>query len=264
MTVDENTLITETRRRLSSFWNDALQTEWERDRLHVAWPLMLPDGLQIVFELKPVTATAALLADAGRILGRLAAEGLNVEGGVTAELIEKRLAFFGIERDGFELRRPVRLPIEAVEVQLFAEGLSSIAQLINRHEPEAEEESVTRKSVERLFHLRHLEPKRNHALEGHLEKAIRVSYYLEGRKGLALEVVDRRTNLHAYMQQWGWRWTDLHARHPKLIRTMVYDPDRQEWDAAALEIGRSVCEVFCPYHESESLSQAVEMADSEQ
>lgn len=264
MIADENTLITETRRRLSSFWSYALQIEWERDRLHLAWPLMLPDGLQLVFELRPITGAAAILSDAGRILGRLAAEGLNVDAGATADLIERRLAFFGLERDGFELRRPARLPIEAVEVQLFAEGLSSIAQLINRHEPEAEEESVARKSVERLFQLRHLEPRRNHALEGRLEKAIRVSYYLEGRKGLALEVVDRRTNLHGYMQQWGWRWTDLHARHPQLVRAMVYDPDRQEWDAAALEIGRSVCEVFCPYHESEELGRAVEMADGKQ
>ncbi len=257
---DATKFITETRQRLTAFWSDALQTEWERDRLFVAYPLMLPDGVQLVFELRPITAAAALLSDGGRVLGRLAAEGLNVEAGGSAQLLEKRLAFFGIERDGFELRRAARLPVDAVEVQLFAEGLCSIAQLINRNEPESEEENVARKSVERLLHLRQLKPKLNHALEGRLEKAIRVNYYLEGRRGLAIEVVDRRTNLHGYMQQWGWRWTDLHAKQPELIRAMIYDPDRQDWDAAALEIGRSVCEVFCPYHESGEVGRAIEMA----
>ena len=254
--------IQDTRQRLASFWDDALQTEWESDRLVIAYPLMLPDGVQLVFELKPVTATAALLSDGGRVLSRVVGDGLNIEAEATAHLLDKRLAFFGIERDGFELRRAARIPLDAVEVQLFAEGLSSIAHLAYRHEVEAEEESVARKSVERVFTTRKLQPKRNHAIEGRLEKAIRVSYFLEGRYGLALEVVDRKTNLHGYMQQWGWRWTDLHEKQPGIVRAMVYDPDRQDWDATALDIGRSVCEVFCPYHESAEVGRAIEMAQS--
>ena len=121
---------------------------------------------------------------------------------------------------------------------------------------------MVRKSVERVFSSRNLEPMRNHALEGRLEKGIRVSYFLEGRHGLALEVVDRKTNLHGYMQQWGWRWNDLHEKQPRIVRAMVYDPDRQDWDATALEIGRNVCEVFCPYHESAEVGRAIEMAQS--
>lgn len=260
MMEDANTFINETRQRLSSFWNEALQTEWGRDRMVLAFPLMLPDGLQVVFELRPITPTAALVSDGGQVLSRLAGEGLKIEATATAQHLEQRLAFYGIDRDGFELFRPLRLPVDAVEVQLFAEGLCSIAHLIYLHDAEVEEESEVRKSVERVFQSRHLEPKRNHALEGHLEKSIRVSYYLEGPRGLALEVVDRKTNLHGYMQQWGWRWTDLHAKHPNLVRAMVYDPDRQDWDGAALEIGRSVCDFFCPYHQNLEVGMAIEMA----
>lgn len=259
MIPDGNTLLSTTRAALNHFWDQTLQIAWQRDHLVFAFPLMLPDGVQPVFELKPITPTSGLLTDGGRTLSALAGRGLNLDHGATAQLLDQRVAFFELERDGFELRRTARLPVDPVEVQLFAEGLVSIAHLLYRQEPEAVEENVARKSVERLFASRGLTPQRNHPLEGRLEKAIRVSHYLPGTHGLALEVVDRKTNLHAYMQQWGWRWTDLHEKQPDLVRAMVYDPDRQDWDATALSIGRSVCEVFCPYHESAELARAIEM-----
>jgi hypothetical protein len=83
-------------------------------------------------------------------------------------------------------------------------------------------------------------------LEGRIERRISVDYYLEGARGLALQVVSRRYNLMRYMEQWEWRWTDLREKNPGLIRAMIYDPERQDWEETAEEIGRSVCYVFCP------------------
>lgn len=258
MIADGNQLIHQIRESLSEFWQNSLQIEWEHDRAHFAYPLMLPDGVQIVFELTPVTPRSAILSDGGRVLSRLVGEGLNIDTPSQGNLLAEKLAFYEIERDGFELRRPLSLPAEAVDIQIYAEELLSIANLINRHEPEAVEENVVRLSVERLFAARNLQPKRNHALEGRLEKAIRVSYFLESGPGLAMEVVDRKTNLHGYMQQWGWRWKDLQAAQPEIKRAMIYDPDRQDWDEAALEIGRSVCDLFCPYHDSSAIDRTIE------
>jgi len=260
MMIDGNTLLSTTRETLTRFWNQTLQIAWERDHLVLAFPLMLPDGAQAVFDLKPVTATSGLLTDGGRTLSSLSGLGINLDKGVTAHLLDQRLAFFELERDGFELRRPARVPVDPVEVQLFAEGLVSIAHLLYRHEVENAEENVARKSVERLFAQHGLIPERNYTLEGRLEKSIRVSHFLPGAHGLALQLVDRKTDLHGYMQQWGWRWTDLHEKQPGIVSAMVYDPDRQDWDATSLEIGRSVCEVFCPYHESTALAEAFERA----
>ncbi|MFQ3670566.1 MAG: hypothetical protein SNJ84_03820 [Verrucomicrobiia bacterium] len=260
MIADGNQLIHEIRESLTGFWQKTLQIEWEQGRAHFAYPLMLPDGVQIVFELHPVALRSAILSDGGRILSRLTGEGLNIDTQALGNLMADKLAFYEIERDGFELLRGVSLPVEAVDIQIYAEGLLAIAQLINRHEPEAVEESVVRQSVERIFAARHLQPKRNHPLEGRLEKAIRVSYFLESGHGLAMEVVDRKTNLHGYMQQWGWRWKDLQAAQPAIKRAMIYDPDRQDWDETALEIGRSVCDLFCPYHDSSAISETIEAA----
>ncbi|MFZ5494325.1 MAG: hypothetical protein ACOZE5_03180 [Verrucomicrobiota bacterium] len=48
----------------------------------------------------------------------------------------------------------------------------------------------------------------------------------------------------------GWRWTDLHKKQPRIVRATAQVPDRQDWDATALDIGRSVCEACSPCHES--------------
>ncbi|MBV8213715.1 MAG: hypothetical protein JOZ08_10905 [Verrucomicrobia bacterium] len=53
------------------------------------------------------------------------------------------------------------------------------------------------------------------------------------------------------------RWNDLRKKHPKLIRAMVYNPDNQDWEDSALAIGRSVCEVFCPYFEQDKVQDAI-------
>jgi hypothetical protein len=90
-----------------------------------------------------------------------------------------------------------------------------------------------------------------------VEKRIQVDYFLEGKRGLALEVVNRKHHLIPYMEQWGWRWNDLRKRRPNLLRAMVYDPDNQNWKEPALAIGRSVCEVFCPYFEQDKVESAI-------
>lgn len=138
------------------------------------------------------------------------------------------------------------------------EALVSIAHLLYRHEPEAASEDVADQAVQRFFRDRLREPKRNVLLEGELERGVRVDYYLPGKRSLALEVIDRKYDLLPYMEQWGWRWTDLRRKHADLIPAMVYDPHHQRWDEASLKIGRAVCEVFCPYFDNEVLDSALE------
>jgi hypothetical protein len=111
---------------------------------------------------------------------------------------------------------------------------------------------------------RRLAPKRNVILEGCVEKRIQVDYFLEGKRGLALEVVNRKHHLVPYMEQWGWRWNDLREKRPNLVRAMVYDPDNQDWEDTALAIGKSVCEFFCPYFETERVHEAIFEASKRQ
>ena len=158
-----------------------------------------------------------------------------------------------MQRDGFELLREIHLPLDGLDVQLFAESLVSIAHLVYRYESYNPPESQADKTLQQVFKERQCEPRRNVELDGEIEKRIRVDYLVESKRVVACQVVRRRATLLPYMEQWGFRWNDIHRRNPSLLRAMVYDPDKQDWDETALRIGREVCELFCPYFETETL-----------
>jgi hypothetical protein len=256
--VTTNSFIQDCRAALIRFWGEMLTIEPAKDGAVLALPLMFPDGLQVIARVTPISATTALISDGGETLGRLAGEGMNLETAAIGELLAERLAAFEIQRDGWELRKVIALPVEGIDIQIFAEALVSIAHLIYRHEPEPASEAVAERTVSKFFAERRLTPRRHFPLEGRLERRIAIDYFLEQGAGLAVQVVGRRNQLLPYMEQWGWRWTDLRSRHPGLVRAMVYDPENQLWDETALSIGRSVCEVFCPYFETDQLAEAVE------
>jgi hypothetical protein len=248
------------REALSKFWADTLKIEAFQDGHAVAFPLMLPDGLQVAFHAKEETPGKIRLSDHGEILRHLLCEGMNIDANATKAILDRRLEFYEIQRSGLELWCQMDFPFSGDRIQIFAEGLVGIAQMILRHEPVAEEESVGRRGFERLIAGKGLEAKRNYSLEGAVEKNIRVGYFLETARPVAFEVVERKINLHQYMQVWGWRWTDLHKKRPEIFRGMIYDPDRQDWDEASLEIGRSVCEIFCPYYDTETIAAKLDEA----
>lgn len=239
---------------LQAFWREQIETAETRDGLALTLPLMYPDGWQVTVILS-VTAPGWLrISDQGKTLGALVEAGMSLEAKGTGALLDDRLRTFELQRDGFLISKDVRLPLQAVDVQLFAEALVSIAHLIYRHEPNSETESAADNAVKRLFAARGLEPRRNVALTGKVESEIRVDYYLEAKRSVGVEVIRRRGNIRDYMQQWAWRWTDLHAAHPKLLRAMVYDPSVQEITPGVRRIGESVCDVFCPYDEAKALA----------
>jgi hypothetical protein len=250
-------LVSQSKNALVRFWADTLKIEPAREGVNIALPLLYPDGLQVVANLRPLAERTALLSDRGEVLANLTNSGFNLESEIVKKLITERLQVFDLQRDGLILEKQIRLPIDGLDIQLFGEALVSLAHLIYRYEPETTEESIADRTIQKLFLEHGLVPKRNAILEGRVEKRIQVDYFLEGKRGFALEVVKRKHHLVPYMEQWGWRWNDLRTKRPHLIRTMVYDPDNQHWDDTALAIGRSVCEVFCPYFEQEKVQKAI-------
>lgn len=247
-------LVSETQEALMQFWGETLRIEPDgTGAVIIALPLMFPDGLQVTVHIQALTSRSLLISDLGETLGNLVASGLSIEGQAISDLLGERLQVFELERVGLELRKTIRIPIEGVEVQLFAEALVSIAHLFYRLDPESTVENVADRAVQRIFQDRSLQPKRNAFLEGRLEKRIKVDYFLTGKRPLALQVVNRRKDLLPYMEQWGWRWSDLRGRNLSLLPAMVYDPDNQSWDETSLTIGRTVCEIFCPYFDRNTI-----------
>lgn len=249
------------RNALQSFWSEMLEVGETRTGLALAVPLCRPDGWQIIVEIDELTPKAARLTDRGRTLQWLASAGQNVESPGVGSLLNDRLRTFGLSRDAWEIYREVSLPLQGIDIHLFGEALVNIANLGNLHEPVARTQNIAEQTVERVFADRELHPQRNQTLSGRVEQKVKVDFFLDDTAHpVAVQVLNRRGSVTSYMEQWGFRWRDLRDAKPTLLPAMIYDPATQEIDATAKAIGESVCEVFCPYHETQKLHELLERA----
>jgi len=240
------------------FWREQVEAVRTREGIALTLPLMYPDGWQATVHLTPSAPGFLRLSDHGKALGSLIESGLNLNSRFTASLLEERLSMFEVRREGLLITKDVRLPLQGVDIQIFAESLVSIAHLIYRHEPASLQWSSADKVVRGIFAARNIRPRRNVPMEGQIEKRILVDYVVDVRGQMALEVVHRKENLLPYMEQWAFRWDDLRKKNKQLVAAMVYDPENQAWDSTALRIGSEVCDVFCRYDEAEGLSIALD------
>ena len=223
---------------LHRFWADQTDVAETSNGIAMALPLMYPDGWQVQVFIDALSRARAVLTDKGRTLSRLHEQGVRFDAGQIGTLLEERLKTFELQQNGFELLREIRLPLDGLDVQLFAESLVSIAHLVYRYEPYSPTESPADKTLQQVFSERSYHPRKNVELDGEIEKRIRVDYLIETKRTVACQVI----------------------RRPRLLRAMVYDPDKQEWDETALRIGKEVCELFCPYFETDTLHDFFEKA----
>lgn len=244
---------------LAEFWRAETRVEETREGLVAALPLLYPDGLQVVLTLEQLTASDVRLSDKGRTLGKLAEMGLNWDRAAKQNhaLLNERIKAFELQRDGFEITTTIRLPLQGLDVHLFGEALVSIAHLAYRVEAAQAPQSAADAAVRRMFEVHKTRFQERATVNGRLERGIRVDYLAQNSGVMAIEVVKRQGNMLALMEQWGWRWTDIREGNPRMLRAMIYDPDKQDWDDTALSIGRSVCDIFCPYYEAAAFEDAL-------
>jgi hypothetical protein len=248
------------RESVQAFLREQVVAEATRRGVVMTLPLMYPDGFQVRVHLELITKSRVLITDRGQTLTKLSESGLNLEAKQTLALLEERKQMFELKQMGFELQKEISLPLQGIDVQLFAESLVSIAHLIYKYEPMASEESIADRTLKQIFKERGIEPTLNATIDGEIEKGIHVNFFLPAAHPLACKIVKRRGPMLGYMEQWGWRWMDVRKSNPRLLRGMVYDPDQQDWDDTTLNIGRSVCDLFCPYFETQSIHDAIDRA----
>jgi hypothetical protein len=183
-----------------------------------------------------------------------------VETDAVSEQVRRISQETGMERDGWELFKWLDLPLQGVELHVFAEGLSNVAHLYYLHEPTARSVDTADRSLRRVFADSKLTATENHALNGKTERAVRVDYFIPLAHPVAFQVLRRRGRILATMEQWGYRWQDLRKTNPQLKPVMVYDPAVQDVDEAARDIGEEVCDLFCAYDETDKIHELLESA----
>jgi hypothetical protein len=153
----------------------------------------------------------------------------------------------------------VRLPLDGLDIHLFGEALVSISHLVYRYEHEQPRAEHVYASIRQLLlqNAVRFKEKEEAYISGKVEESIRVDFLTLGHRPLACKTVERRGRMRDYMEQWGYRWRDLKDRNPNLGRSMFYDPENQNWDEETLRIGRSVCNIFEPYFDSDKIAKAI-------
>lgn len=242
------------RQAFLTFWDENLLIENREKGAVLSPPLMLASGWQVIVRLEPLTPGKWELSDDGKTLG------LNLQSAPKAfkQRLEEFCRFYALEQDGFLLKKVISEPLNPVDIQVFSEALVAVSHLVAFHAPQAvglPVNQVVEDRVSTYFHARNRQPQRKHKLSGKVDRDIVVDFYLENGRPIAVETVRRAKNILPYMEQWGYRWLDLKAAYPDMVRAMVFDPDSQRWDDNSLRIGRDVCDVFVPYTETDALDQ---------
>ena len=116
------------------FYREQTMAETTRRGVTMALPLMFPDGWQVQVHLKPLNKFRAVISDGGRTITMLLENGLKLESKSMLSLLEERKRTFELVQVGFELQKEIALPLEGLDVQLFAESLVSIAHFLFRFE----------------------------------------------------------------------------------------------------------------------------------
>lgn len=251
---------TQLKKSLLQFLGENLLIETAGEGFRVGMPLMDARGWQVQVQLQPLAPGKWLLSDGGETLGSLEAEAFKTSSGKGAEKVESQCRFYEIERDSLKLQKVISWPADPAEIQIFAEALVAISHLRPKTQAQVavNVDRLIEDKMNQYFYGRSLKPLRRHKLQGEVEESIVVDFYLESAHPLALQPVFRSRHLRGYMEQWGWRWLDLKAAQPDLIKAMVFDPDNQEWDSGSLRIGEKVCDIFVPYAEAaEALDAAL-------
>lgn len=122
------------RKVLTTFWNEQFRVEATAHGLVAAFPMMDASGWQVMVHLEPVTPDRWVISDQGEILIGLEDAGRNTDSGKVREAVQSQCAFYGIERDGLNLRKFLRYPFAPEEIQIFAEGLVALSHLLPKQQ----------------------------------------------------------------------------------------------------------------------------------
>lgn len=232
----------------------------EDNSLHVAYPLLHPNGWQISFtiELEKGPTQHFRLTDNGQTLRWL--EDAGVSGKKAHDYLQERCTFFGLTLDGCELTRTGFKFFSAIEIELFAEGLQAIAYLYFRAEPQILREGVVRNAFETVLQKSRLKKCQYNSLKGRLIPQIQFDYVIEDDNLTACKLFERKTELRQSLEIWGFRFYDLHVAAPNVKRLIVYNPDVGRWDNETVQLAEGICDAFIPFNDGDRIENFLKAA----
>lgn len=243
------------RSALEQTWSETLEVGPTPRGYCMALPQTLPDGWQLMVDLETPLPKGIKLTDQGRVLGWLQSNGQNIETEAMRRHIDELCATHRLERDGFELFHWLTEGFSAMELHLFSEGLIAVAYLHYLHEIKPRALDLPDQMLRRVFTDHAVEPVVNFSIDGQTRKKIRLDYYVSSNQPIGFHIIRRHGRILSSMEQWGFRWNDLRAKHPAIRPAMIYDPYHQDIDEDSRAIGEEVCDLFCSYEELDRIHE---------
>ncbi|MGJ8677180.1 MAG: DUF1828 domain-containing protein [Akkermansiaceae bacterium] len=243
------------RETLISFWDESLEIEPTPTGLLFTMPFSYPDGWQVVLELSQQTPKGYYLSDRGKTLSWLQGQGQNISTDAMSTHLKKLCSEHSITLQNGVLHRWLEAPVEAIDVQVFAEGVTAISRLELLHDHRIPEENIADTLVQRVLRDAGLEPKAKHRLSITKERKISVDYYIERQKPLAIQLLRTKNDVSGTMEKWGFRWHELRKAYQDLSPVMFYNRDTQIIDPYSRHIGETECDLFCGYDETDRIHE---------
>ena len=248
---------TDLRGLLTSFWGETLEIETTPQGLLFTMPASYPDGWQVVLELIQKTPKGFRLSDRGKTLSWLTGQGQNIETDAMKQHLLRLCAEHYLQEEHGVLCRWLELPLDAADIQVFAEGLVAISRLEILNEHRVADEDVADKTVQRILTDSGLAAKRKHKLNITKDRAVSVDYFIEQRRPAAIQILKTKSDLSGTMEKWGFRWHELKSNYAGLAPIMLYDRYTQIIDPYSRHIGETECELFCGYDETDRIHETL-------
>jgi hypothetical protein len=155
---------------------------------------------EVIVKVTQVSDVAAIISDQGEALSRLGTAGIDLSLDRNEELLDSKLKAFELQRDGLDLQKPVRLPIDGLDIHLFGEALVSISHLIYRHELASLKALHVYNAIRGLLRRKNFtfKEREDAFVLGQVEPRIRVDFLVVENHVLACKTVERRGRMREY------------------------------------------------------------------
>lgn len=225
--VIEKLEISDCRIKLSEMWNNVCDIAQHGQGLAMSMPILLADGWQVTLFAEEEMPGYVTLRDRGQMSSWLHTHGVNTEATPTQTLIQQSMAQFGVATDSRGFYKSIRLPMNAVEFQLFGCFLSSISHLTYRVQKQVSPRNVSYHSVVNTVKKLHLPFEERKAFHT-AHRKLTVDITVEGLQRTALVQTFDQQGHHAVesMELWSSRLPEIVQTNPdEFITAMVYNED---------------------------------------
>ena len=220
---------------LLRFYDEQLQCRRTAEGIHIAYPLLLPNGWQISFSIYENKTMVAYELSDNRLIYNYLENYFSRLPEISRAIIKQKCEFYGLELLEYGIfRKIITNEISPVEVQFFAEGLLAVSYLVYRYEKRGRMNNEPFETVREIFIQNSFPVETNIDLCGKHYKKIHADFKYGNS---VLRVINNRDPLSS-LQITAFQFNDYKLANADARRILIYNPDH-DWDSSCQSLADS-------------------------